>query len=70
MRPFVRGLIAFVVVLVAGGLILSLPPVYTRVFNLLEDARVRVRAAIFPQNEVAFVPGGQVLPTVTPDRAG
>jgi tetratricopeptide (TPR) repeat protein len=64
MRPFYRGLIAFVVVLFLGGLVLSLPPVSTRVFNLLEDARVRVRAMIFPADEVAFVPGGQVIATV------
>jgi tetratricopeptide (TPR) repeat protein len=64
MRPLYRGLIAFVVVLFLGGLLLSLPPVSSRVFNLLEDARVRVRAAIFPANEVAFVPGGQVIATV------
>jgi tetratricopeptide (TPR) repeat protein len=64
MRPFYRGLIAFVAVLVLGGLILSLPPVSSRVFNVLEDARVRVRAVIFPANDVAFVPGGQVIATV------
>jgi len=58
-------MLTFVIVLVLGGLLLSLPPIGTRVFNVLEDARVRVRSLLFPQNEVVFVPGGQVLPTVT-----
>ncbi len=64
-------MLAFVIVLVLAGLVLSLPPVHTRVFNILEDLRVRIRAQLFPQNEVVFVPGGQVLPTVTlqPDMA-
>ncbi len=65
MLPAKRFLVTFVVVLVLGGLLLSLPPVRNRVFNVLEEARVRVRSMLFPQNEVAFVPGGQVLPTVT-----
>jgi tetratricopeptide (TPR) repeat protein len=65
MRPAHRFLISFVVVLVIGGIILSLPPVSSRVFNFLDDTRVRIRAWIFPQNEVVFVPGGQVLPTIT-----
>lgn len=66
MRPAYRFLISFVVVLVIGGIILSLPPVSSRVFNFLDDTRVRIRAWLFPQNEVVFVPGGQVLPTITP----
>jgi tetratricopeptide (TPR) repeat protein len=66
MRPAYRFLISFVVVLVIGGIILSLPPVSSRVFNFLDDAHVRIRAWLFPQNEVVFVPGGQVLPTITP----
>ena len=55
-----------VAVVFLGGLILALPPVGTRVYNLLEEARVRARAAIFPQNEVVFQPGGAVQPTITP----
>ena len=66
MRPYRRGLLSFIIVVFLGGLFLSLPPVSSRVANLLENARVRVRAMIFPQNEVAFLPGGAVLPTITP----
>lgn len=65
MRPATRGLFVFIGILIIGGLLLSLPPVQTRVFNLLEDTRVRVRSIIFPQKEVIFVPGGEVMPTVT-----
>jgi tetratricopeptide (TPR) repeat protein len=66
MRQSKGFFVSFVIVLVLGGLIFSLPPIRSRVFNLMEDARVRVRSIIFPQNEVAFVPGGEVMPTVTP----
>lgn len=66
MRPATRGMVIFIGIFLLGGLVLSLPPVHTRVFNLLEDARIRVRSIIFPQNEVVFVPGGEVMPTVTP----
>ena len=66
MRPATRGLVIFIGIFLLGGLVLSLPPVRTRVFNLLEDARIWVRSIIFPQNEVVFVPVGEVLPTITP----
>jgi tetratricopeptide (TPR) repeat protein len=69
MRPAVKGLLSFVAVLFLGGLILSLPPVYTRVYNVLDNAKVRVRAMIFPQQEVVFVPGGEVLATPTIEQA-
>jgi len=67
MRQTKQFFIGFVIVLVLGGLVLSLPPVSSRVFNVLEEARVRMRVLLVPQNEVAFVPGGQVLPTLTPE---
>ena len=66
MRPYRRGFLSFIIVVFLGGLFLSLPPVSSRVMNALENARVRVRAMIFPQNEVVFLPGGEVLPTITP----
>ncbi len=66
MRPYRRGFLSFIIVVFLGGLFLSLPPVGSRVMNALENARVRVRAMIFPQNEVVFLPGGEVLPTITP----
>lgn len=66
MSSFRRILFLLVAVLVVASIAFSLPPVRTRVLNLIEDARVRVRNWIFPQDEVVFVPGGQVMATVTP----
>ncbi len=66
MRPSLRVLLIFIGILFLGGLVLSLPPVRTRVYNVLDDARIRARSIIFAQKETVFVPGGEVMATVTP----
>ena len=57
-------LVVFAVLLVVG-VIISLPPVWSRVSDVADTLRIRARNLLFPQNEVVFQPIGTAQATIT-----
>src|SRR5512135_912703 len=67
MRKFRSGLWIVLAIVLLGLAAFAIPQVRNKAFALFEEWRVQVRAALFPVQDQAFVPGGERLATVTPD---
>lgn len=53
-------------VMLLVGLVISLPPVWSRVSDAADTLSIRVRNLLLPQNEVIFQPLGTAQATITP----
>jgi tetratricopeptide (TPR) repeat protein len=57
---------SIVILLVAIGLMLAIPPVRDWVFGHINDLLIKIGFAMSPPEEVVFVPGGTAFATMTP----
>src|SRR5450759_481414 len=57
------------VFLIVAGIVIGIPQIRERVFAQADMWRIQIRSVLFPVTEIAFVPEGIKLPTVTPDAS-
>ena len=55
----------FLVLLGLAAVVIGIPQIRERVFAQIDDIRIQIRSVLFPVTEQAFVPSGEILPTVT-----